>query len=284
MSTLKLGIPLTCPLEDMPALARAAEDAGVESLWLSEHLVWPETTASPYPYSADGQPPVGKDIPWHDPWVLLAWIAAQTTRIKLGTSVYILPLREPHVTARAVGTLDVVSGGRAILGVGVGWMAEEFEAAGQSFAGRGRRTDEIIEVLRRLWSEDPVGHEGEHYRFAPVHFQPKPPQGAGLPIVVGGESAPALRRAARLGDGWIGMIGHTPESAAERVAELTAMRAEYGRADQAFEVTLGMPSDLTPADAQALLRAGVGRVVLWSADASPWTALRDVERLTAALR
>jgi probable F420-dependent oxidoreductase len=261
---MKFGVPLSAELADMPSVAGAAEAAGCESVWVPEHLIWPAVIEPAYPYSESGEPPVALDVPTFDPWVLLGWIAAHTSRIRLGTGVYILPLRDPHVTARAVASLDLVSGGRALLGVGVGWLAEEFAIAGQDFSTRGARTDEAIDILRVLWSDAPAAYEGRHYAFPPVHFEPKPPQGARLPIVVGGESEPALRRAARLGDGWIG-LRHTPESAARIVARLTELRAATGRAGEPLEITVGIPGSATAQDVARYAAAGVDRVCL-----RPW--------------
>jgi len=258
-TVVKVGLPLTVDPPDIPELARRAESLGVESLWIFEHLIWPVEFHHRYPYTDSGVPPVPSRVPTHDAWVLLASVAAVTSTVRLGSSVYILPLRDPLVTARAVATLDVVSGGRAILGAGVGWMAEEFEIEGIDFASRGRRTDEIVAVLRSLWHDEVTEYHGEHVDLPPVYFEPKPPQGAGLPIVFGGESPPALRRAARLGDGWIGMR-HTPESARERVDRLTALRADAGRSDLPFEVTIGASWPLTADDLAAFREAGVDRV------------------------
>lgn len=277
---MRFGVPLTGDVAAMPELARRAEAAGCESVWLAEHLVWPASIAPSYPYSADGRPPVPLDVPTYDPWVLLAWIAAHTSRLRLGTSVYILPLRDPHVTARAVASLDQVSGGRVLLGVGVGWLPEEFAIAGQDFRTRGARADEAIEILRALWSPGPTAYEGRHYRFPPVQFEPKPPQGGRLPIVVGGESAAALRRAARLGDGWIG-LRHTPESAAERVARLAELRAEAGRGDAPLEVTVGIPGASDADDVARYAAAGVDRVCLrpWRRDEPPADGLARLARI-----
>ena len=264
----------------MSTVAIAAEEIGCDSLWVAEHLVWPAEIAASYPYSKNGLPPVPLDVPTFDPWALLSWVAAQTSRIRLATGVYILPLRDPHVTARAVATLDLVSGGRTLLGVGIGWLPEEFAIVGQDFRSRGARTDEVIEILRGLWSSPMSGYEGRYYRFPPVHFEPPPPQGARLPIVVGGESSAALRRATRLGNGWIG-LRHTPESAGEVVARLTGLRAEADRLDEPFEVTVGVSGN---ADAQTIARyeaAGVDRVCFrpWRRDEPPADGMERLQRL-----
>jgi probable F420-dependent oxidoreductase len=281
---LRFGIPLTVDPAGMHTLAREAEEAGCDSAWMPEHLIWPAEIRSRYPYSEDGRAPVSEALPAYDPWVLLAWVSAATERLRLGTSVYILPLRDPHVTARAVATLDLVSGGRAILGAGVGWLEEEFEIAGQRFADRGARADEITEILRALWSPGPTSFAGAHYSFPDVHFEPKPPQGADLPIVFGGESAPALRRAARLGSGWIG-LRHTPDSARERIAHLRTLIAAEGREDDPFEITVGAPSDLDQRGVDAYVEAGVDRVCLrpWRRDEDPRAGIERLGALIASV-
>lgn len=249
---LRFGVPLAVAVSEMAELARRAEDAGCESVWLPEHLIWPVAFESSYPYADSGRPPVPAALATYDPWVLLAHVAAATRHLRLGTSVYILPLRDPHVTARAVATLDLVSAGRALLGAGVGWMREEFEIAGQAFSSRGTRSEEIVAILRALWSPGPAHFAGRHYRFPPVHFEPKPPQGARLPIHLGGQSEAALRRAARIADGWIGMP-QEPEAVRAHVERLRAYRREYGRESEPLEITTGPPASGVP-DAEAAMR------------------------------
>jgi probable F420-dependent oxidoreductase len=281
---LNFGVPLTVDLAGMPALAREAELAGCDSVWVPEHLIWPAEIASPYPYTEDGRAPVPEAMPAYDPWVLLAWVSAATERIKFGTSIYILPLRDPHVTARAVATLDLVSGGRAILGAGVGWLEEEFTIAGQGFSDRGARTDEITRILRGLWAPGPTSFSGSHYSFPEVHFEPKPPQGEGLPILFGGESARAMGRAARLGSGWIG-LRHTPDSARAQITRLRELIAEAGRAGDPFEVTVGVPAEIDADDVAAYAEAGVDRICLrpWRRGEDPRAGLERLGELIAGV-
>src|SRR5439155_10170813 len=155
-------------------VARAADAAGFESIWMAEHLVFPSEFGSVYPYSESGSPPVNPSTHLFDAWVSLGYMAAVTTNIHLATNVYILPLRSPFVTARALVTLDRLSGGRVILGAGVGWLKEEFVVAGEDWENRGKRTDEIVEILRKLWTEPTIEHHGTYYDFGPVKFEPKP--------------------------------------------------------------------------------------------------------------
>jgi probable F420-dependent oxidoreductase len=154
-------------------------------------------------YSKDGFPPMKSDSPAYDPFVILATVAAVTSKIRLGTNVYILPLRHPVIAARSVVTLDRVSGGRVNFGVGMGWMPEEFEIVGENFKNRGKRADEMIDLLRRFWTEDVIEHHSENYDIQPITFLPKPLQKGGIPIYIGGTTPAALRRAGRLGDGWM---------------------------------------------------------------------------------
>ena len=200
---MKFGLPLfgVSP-RFYGEIAQAAEANGFESVWMPEHLVFPEKIPPTYLYSESGNPPVDSDTPLFDVWVALAYIAHATTTIRLATNVYILPLRHPIEVARSTVTLDRLSNGRVTLGIGVGWLEDEFVAVGRGFHDRGKRTDAMIPLLRRLWSDQVIEEHNEHFDFAPVKFQPKPRNGF-IPIEVGGTTKPALRRAGRLGDGWI---------------------------------------------------------------------------------
>lgn len=243
-----------------------ADRLGFESVWLPEHLIFPVNMGgSPYP--GDDHPPVPPSTPVFDAFAYLAFLAGRTQRIRLGTNVYLLGLRHPFVAARAVQTLDLVSGGRAEVGVGAGWLREEWVAAGLDPRTRGRRLDEALEVVRRLWTEETVEHHGEFFDFPPVMFEPKPIQKPHPPIHVGGESPAALSRAARLGDGWYG-LGHTPGSAAAAVKTLQSLRAEAGRAGP-FSVTVGGALESAD-DLRAWESAGVDRLVV-----KPWERSRE---------
>jgi probable F420-dependent oxidoreductase len=258
-------------------VAQHAEAAGFESVWFGEHLVLPAELPSTYPYSESGASPLTPDTPLYDPWVMLAGIATATTTLRLGTNVYVLPLRHPLVTARAVITLDRLSGGRVTLGAGIGWLRDEFEAAGIPFSERGSRMDEIIPLLRRLWSEeDPITHEGRHFRFGPVHFRPKAIQRPSIPIELGGTSPAALRRAALMGDGWMELGSTDLDELANRIAWLTASRTEAGLGDRPFLITAAIGSEDTSLD--RLHRIGVTRVITPVHGISPDWTLDDVRR------
>jgi len=193
------------PVSHLCAMARAAEAHGWDAVAISDHVAHPERIESPYPYTRDGTLRWTEDTAWPDPWVAIGAMAAVTSRVRFLTNVYVLALRNPFLAARAVATAAALSGDRVALGVGVGWCREEFDLAGQPFAHRGARTDEMIEVLRKLWSGAFVEHHGRFYDFPRVRVLPAP--GAPVPIYGGGLSEPALRRAARL-DGWLSDI-HT---------------------------------------------------------------------------
>jgi len=203
--------------------AQAAEAAGFESLWTVEHVVVPEGYQTPYPYSEDGKMP-GKrdDIDIPDPLMWMAFVASVTSEIKLGTGILIVPQRNFAVTAKAVATLDRLSGGRVLLGIGAGWMEEEFDALGVSFADRGDITDEHLEAYQSLWRDDVCSYQGKHVSFDRVYCRPQP-VGA-VPIIVGGDSKRAARRAGEHGDGFFPVSGDLDEMAmlfdhAKRCAE-----------------------------------------------------------------
>jgi probable F420-dependent oxidoreductase len=243
-----------------PEVAAAYEDNGFESIWLPEHLVFPAEMPPTYPYSDTGYPPVTPDTPTYDPWVVHAYLAAATRRIRFATNIFILPLRHPLQTARSVVTLDRLSGGRVTLGIGVGWLQDEFDYLGLNFADRGRRTDAAITALRRIWTEDVIEvHDGQ-FDFGPVKFQPKPLQQPGIPIEVGGTSPPALRRAGRLGDGWIEYGSVDLDEFRARLTIVEAARRQAGRAGP-FEVTASgaLASDLD--GYRRLEEAGATRVI-----------------------
>lgn len=220
------------PASHLCAMARAAEEHGWDAVAISDHVAHPERIESPYPYTRDGAIRWSEDIAWPDPWVAIGAMAAVTRRLRFLTNVYVLALRNPFLAAKAVATAAALSGDRVALGVGVGWCREEFALAGQEFGNRGRRTDELIEVLRKLWSGAYVEHRGRHYGFDRVRLLPAP--GAPVPIYGGGLSEPALRRAARL-DGWVSDI-HTTAELRDIIAALRRFRAEAGLAEQPFAI------------------------------------------------
>jgi probable F420-dependent oxidoreductase len=268
---VKIGVPLfMLRPEHMATVAEQAERLGFESVWVAEHLVFPTVIRSRYPYSSEGVPPINPVTPLLDPLLVLMQVAARTERIRLGTNVYILPLRHPLAVARMAMTLDLLSNGRLHFGVGLGWLEEEFDAVGLDFRSRGGRTREYVRAIRALWTEPEPSFHGRYVSFGPLKFEPKPVQRPTPPIVFGGESAAALERAAALGDGWYG-VGHSPESAAAQTARLRALLAQAGRSADAFEMTVSHGhAELTRDDVARYADAGVHRVV-----SLPWRRGRE---------
>jgi probable F420-dependent oxidoreductase len=229
--------------------AREAETLGFDSAWASDHIAWPATIASRYPYGEDGTFPAPVGVPWLDPLGTLLFTAACTERIRLGTTVLILGYRPPVQTAKLIATLDVLSGGRTILGVGVGWMQEEFDALGMPFDHRGARADEQLAIFDALFTQARPAYAGRFYRFPPLGFEPKPPR-PHIPIWVGGNTEPAFRRVARSGDGF--HAAFTP--LAELAQQLTRVRQlceQHGRDPATVEFSARVyldPAGTAPVD------------------------------------
>jgi probable F420-dependent oxidoreductase len=238
-------------------LAQAAEAAGFDSIWTVEHVVVPHGYRSRYPYSPSGRMGSGlEDFPIPDPLMWLAYIASGTRAIKLGTAILILPQRNPVITAKAVATLDhMAGGGRVLLGIGVGWLAEEFATLGVPFEDRGARTDEYIAAMRALWSQECASYQGRFASFDQVYCRPRPPHRR-IPIIVGGDTKAAARRAGRLGDGYFPARG----APAELFDEMRRAAAEAGRNPAEIELTVAAPSE--PAEIEALATRGVARVAV----------------------
>ena len=209
-------------IADIVEIAKAADELGYQGMAIPDHVVNLETLATPYPYTDDGQRRWQPFTPWPDPWVLVGALAQVTERLKFVTTVYIPGMRDPYSAAKAVGTAACLAGGRVELGVGVGWCEEEFTLLGQQFTDRGKRTDEILELMKALWQPGWTDFDGEFYRTPRLEMTPTPPR---IPIYVGGLSDIALRRAAR-NDGWIGdLIGMDQAIAgADRIRQLRADR------------------------------------------------------------
>src|SRR5882757_8749575 len=217
-----------------PALIRTlvtnAERLNFSTVWAPEHVVLLDRYTSKYPYSTDGsgQFLAPTEIPIGDPFPTLTYAAACTSRIRLATGICLVPEHNPLVLAKTVATVDYLSGGRFILGVGIGWLAEEFQALGIPFERRGQRTREYVEVMRKLWTERSSSHQGEFVNFTNVLSYPKPVSDKGVPVWFGGESNPALRRVAEYGDGWIG-FNLLPDQAAEKIKRIEELLKAGGR-------------------------------------------------------
>jgi probable F420-dependent oxidoreductase len=248
--------PLAKP-EIVLKIAAKAEALGYASIFVSDHIVLPISAArSVYPYSPTGQLPGGADQDYLDPLAMLAHLAHATTKVRLGTSVLVVPYRNPLTTAKMLATIDVLSRGRVILGAGVGWLREEFEAVGAPpFDERGRVTDEYLTLMRATWTTDPVTFAGRHYKVRDVHALPKPAQRAGIPIWIGGHTDSALRRTATLGDAWhpIGLRPPAlllPDEYAAKVKQLHSYAQQAGRDQRTIALTFRAPMEVRGARAK----------------------------------
>ena len=252
--------PMSSP-EALRALAQRAEDLSFDSIWVSDHIILPRQVESFYPYSPDGVPGFVPDEPYYEPLATLNFLAGCTKRVRLGTHVLIIPYRNPVLTAKILATLDVLSEGRVILGVGVGWMEEEFQAMGlDTYAKRGAVTDEYLQLYKELWTKDQPEFNGDYYQLSGVGFQPKPVQKPHPPIWIGGHTGPAIRRAAKLGDGWmpIGLRPPAmlePEEMAAKIAQLRRATVRAGRPEDAVDITFstGVNFDDSPAQSRQMV-------------------------------
>jgi probable F420-dependent oxidoreductase len=234
-------------------VARAAEESGFESIWTGEHVAMP---------IHDNPVPTPPETPMLDSVVALTHIAAHTRTLRLGTGILVLPHHNPLLVAKALLSLDIVSGGRLIAGFAAGYVEAEFAALGVDFHRRGAISDEYLRAIRALWTEEQPRFAGRHAAFDGIRFEPKPVQRPHPPIVIGGHAEPALRRAAREGDGWYG-FGLTVEAATPLIAELRRLRAELGRADRPFDISL---TTFEPFDAALIARAaaaGIDRLIIF---------------------
>jgi probable F420-dependent oxidoreductase len=261
-----VGIGATVEPRILRAVAMAAERLGFATIWAPEHVVLLEEYASKYPYSS-GQFPGPANLPIADPFTTLAYVAASTSTIRLGTGICLVPEHNPLILAKTAATLDRLSGGRFILGAGVGWLAEEFGALGVPFERRGARTREYVEVMRQLWTEPCSSHEGEFVQFTGVVSYPKPVGDpklslGGIPVWFGGESPAALRRVAEYGDGWLG-FKVSPAEAAPKIARIEELLQANGR--RRSDVTLAVSpytEKITPDDLKRYRDAGADEVAL----------------------
>jgi probable F420-dependent oxidoreductase len=247
------------PLDQYLALAQEADRLGFHAIFVPDHLVAPLAYAAQYPYRETGRPRFLPDTPFADPWVMLGHLAAATTRIRLGIGVFVLPLRNAFAVAKAAATVQVLSGGRLLFGVGIGWMREEFDAVGEQFERRGPRAEEMVAVMRKLWSGEPVEHAGEWLQFPLV--QASPPARPTIPLLFGGTSVTGLRRAARLGDGWYGPPSSLEQAIGHRAA-LTAERAAARSEATAFPIFVRVTGPATVEAALKFREAGFADLVI----------------------
>ena len=257
-------------------LVQAGEAAGFESAWTVEHTVVPANYSSRYPYSGDGKMAGGRDdIPLPDPLIWMAYMAAVTSTIKLATGILIVPQHNPVITAKQVATLDQMSGGRVLLGIGVGWMKEEFDAIGAPFEDRGARTDEYVAAMRELWTADKPTFHGRWVNFDETYCRPQPAQGS-VPIIVGGDTVPAAKRAGRLGDGYF--------PARNAPAELIDLaRRYYGPQGLGANHATNLTGPERPGQEPGDLSHEPGALALWTELHEQVAALPEEEREVVSL-
>jgi probable F420-dependent oxidoreductase len=257
---------------DIIEIARAADELGYDGLGIPDHVVNLETLQTPYPYTKDGQRRWQPFTDWPDPWVLVGALAQVTTRLKFVTTVYIPAMRNPYSAAKAIGTAALLASGRIELGIGVGWCREEFELMGEQFAARGKRTEEMIDLMRELWSPGWTEFDGSFYQAPRLEMQPTPPP---IPVYVGGLSDIALRRAARY-DGWIGDLIKT-DHAIEAVGRLRELRAENGLSMDNFTILTPLTDAFTVAHYRRAEEAGITGIITmpWMFYAGPDATLAE---------
>lgn len=256
-----LGNPFATP-EYIDALGRAADERGFASIWVAEHVVLFDDYASQYPYSSDGKIPAGGDNGIFEPFTSLAYLAACTETVRLGTGICLVPQRNPVYTAKEVAAVDWLSKGRLDFGVGVGWLEEEFDAVAVPFGRRNERCREYLEVMHRLWEDEISEHHGDFYDLPACRQYPKPVQQPHPPIHFGGESNAALRRVADLGQGWYG-FNQEPADVPERLDHLDKLLAERGRTRDEIEVSIcPYLKGAQPDDVKRYEDAGVDQVIL----------------------
>jgi probable F420-dependent oxidoreductase len=269
---------------DITAIARATEDAGFESLWIPEHPVIPVGFKTPMPVG-EGQLPehYGR---WADPFIGLTAAAVVTKRIKLGTGICLIPEREPLLTAKLIASLDLLSGGRVLLGIGAGWLREETEAMGANFGTRWKKTRESIEAMKLLWTEGTASYSGELVHFPELRCEPRPVQPGGPPVILGAHGPKALERVARSYDGWMPLLP-SPDELARAMATLRKLLKERGRDERSVQISpLVDPLDNGPSrdELKAWRDAGANRIVLLSqktvAATADGKALELIKRFT----
>jgi probable F420-dependent oxidoreductase len=242
-------------------VATKAERLNFSTVWAPEHIVLLDRFASRYPYARGEQLPIKLDVNLLNPFVALTYAAAHTTRIRLATGICLVPEYHPLLLAKVAASLDYLSGGRLALGIGIGWLAEEFHALGIPWERRAQRTREYVEVMRRVWKEERNSYSGEFVQFEGARSYPKPIKGEKLPVLVGGQTEPALKRAAAYGDGWCG-FNLTPEETAQTINRLRELLKANNRDPKNFEFSVSPVASATPADLRQYGDAGVDELYL----------------------
>ena len=273
LHALGIGAGARRPVVD--AVAGAAEACGFATLWAGEHVLMVDDSSSRYPYSPDGQIAVASTADWLDPIILLSFAAATTSTITIATGVLLLPEHNPVVIAKKAATLDVLSGGRLVLGVGIGWSAEEFAALGVPFRRRASRAEEYVAAMRTIWREEVASFHGEFVGFDSIRVNPKPMGRRAIPIILGGNSDSALRRVARWGDGWYGFNLDGTTEVAQRVHDLKRWCEDAGRDVSGLRLAVSL-QDPRPSDVVVLAHLGIDELVIVEGppsdaeQAAPW--------------
>ena len=231
-------------VDHLTSLAPVADSHGWNAMSFSDHVVHPQTINTPYPYTEDGSRRWQAYTDWPDPWVMMGALATITKNLRFTNNIFVLPMRNPFLTAKAISTAAIISDNRITPAIGVGWSRDEFELMQQDFTTRGKRTDEILEILRLLWTGEMVEYQGKHYQFEPMEMNPAPTEY--IPIWIGGISEPAMRRAARLGDGWVSDL-QSSEDIINSIEKIQSWRKELGRENEPFEV-MATPNDAYDVD------------------------------------
>ncbi len=284
---MKVGmIGIGCGAGITPAairtIATTSERLGFATIYAVEHVIFTDDYERKYPYSQAGELPGPTHMTLYDPFIALTYAAACTTRVRLGTGISLVPMHNPVILAKEIASLDQLAEGRFMLGVGIGWMAEEFQAAGVPFEDRARRCNEYVEAMQQLWGNERASYSGEFVRFQNIRCNPKPVKGARLPVTVGGETTAAMKRVARYGSGWFGYM-NSPEMAEEKIKKLHKILAEHGRKPEEVELII-TPNDPKYAAPDSLKRyrdAGVSEIVVtgWWRPISEEDNRKQVEQL-----
>ena len=249
-----------CETEHLVEVAKHAETVGFEGVILAEHIYYPKETQSHYYYSEDGSSVQNAEMEFPDPLISFAAMAAVTSTLKMMTGIYVLPLRDPIEAAKNMATLAVLSDNRFSLGIGSGWLKEEFDQLGVDFKTRGKRMEEMLEVMKGLWSGRPVTYQGEHFNLDEIQIRPSPSQS--VPVIGGGHSGAALRRAVTRCNGWYGP-GNTLEELREIVPNIQRQRIEAGLPLESYQIIAPLTEPLTKAACEEMRELGVTGTVAY---------------------
>ncbi|KPK13689.1 MAG: hypothetical protein AMJ62_14645 [Myxococcales bacterium SG8_38] len=278
---INVGGPQTA--DEMIATAQHAESAGIESLWTFEHVIVPTAYESQYPYDRSGKMGISPQAWFVDPLISLAHVAAATRSIRLGTGVNILPQANPLLFAKQTASLDVLSGGRLMLGLGIGWLAEEYQAMGTPFERRGARFDDYLEAIKKVWTGKVVEHEGEFLSWHGFMSHPTPSQKPHPPILMGGTTPQTLRRVVHSAQGWYAP-SDSPSMLAAKLGELRQIAAEAGRPFESIDITASWRPAKRPDALAEYEDLGVHRVVVLLGATGESDPRKAIDRIASVVR